>query len=182
MYSVSRKSKPPKDFAIPWVKLHRIKCNLWQKRSWSYCLQSCLEGLVLVENHLRGCYRNHSIIAKEHALVYQATSTVEFLMVFISPRNATYAPLVYCLVNRQPGLPSVAASAPCHILATCMLLHAAPSLVLNCVKVWTNWRPQIQWNEVWCFLTQKLDCWTCMTPAHWPASNLFIHNLCKALL
>jgi len=33
---------------------------------------------------------------------------------------------------------------PCNVLASCMLLHVAPGLVLSCVKVRTDWRPQIQ--------------------------------------
>jgi len=27
--------------------------------------QSCLENMIQIENHLRGCYNNHSIIAKQ---------------------------------------------------------------------------------------------------------------------
>jgi len=82
--------------------------------------------LVFVENHLCGCYSNHTIIAKQHALVYRASSTMEFLTVFADnqsclkqfscPQNTRYhnwrvfevllfsfdkgllAPLVYCVV------------------------------------------------------------------------------------
>jgi len=47
----------------------------------------CLESSVFVENHLRGCYSNHSIIAKRRALVYRAGSTMEFLTVFIDNQS-----------------------------------------------------------------------------------------------
>jgi len=76
------------------------------------------------------------------------------------------APLVYRLVNNMVCSQTARTSTSRCFWAmsrtgSCMLLYAAPSLVLNCVKVWTDWRPQIQWNEVGCFLTQELDCGTC---------------------
>jgi len=57
-------------------------------------LLSYLESLVLVENHLRGCYSNYNIIAKQRALVYRVltvfTDNQSCLEQFICPRNARY--------------------------------------------------------------------------------------------
>jgi len=90
--------------------------------------------------------------------------------------------LVYCLVNNGlfkviPDICAlVAASGPCHVLASCMLLHVAPSLVLNCVKAWTDWRPQNEMKSgVYLRRNSTVEStrWTGTTPAHWPVGNLF---------
>jgi len=94
------------------------------------------------------------------------------------------APLVYGLVNNglsQPGLPPIAASGLCHVLASCMLLHAGPNLVLNCVWLIGSYKSSkiksdVSWRRN---STVERARWT--GTAHWPADNLFKHNLCKML-
>jgi len=57
-----------------------------------------------------------------------------------------------------------------------MLLHAAPSLILNCVKVRTDWQ-----NQELVIGEMKSGVSTGKSPSNWPAGNLLKHNLRETL-
>ena len=44
------------------------------------------------------------------------------------------------------------------------LLQAAQNLVIDRVEVWNVRRPQVRWNEIWCFVAQQFDRRTCNVP------------------
>jgi len=94
-------------------------------------------------------------------------------------------PLLLLLLLTMVCPKSVPASVPCHVLATCMLLHSARSLVLNCVKCGltgghksSEIKSSVTWRKN---STVERARWTGTIPVHWPAGNLFKHKLREML-
>lgn len=73
IHRVSRKPDP-----------YYILAQLYQNKptEHNFLAEKIMQSLVFVENHLHGYYCNHSIITKQHVLVYHASSTTEFLIIF----------------------------------------------------------------------------------------------------